>query len=78
MCWRPSAPRRWRSSSARVGEHGIDETVTPDRWRCPGAGRNLGLQAEGQADQGEAGVKQGAEKLKDKANDAADKLTGDK
>lgn len=34
------------------------------------------LQAEGQADQGEAGIKQGAEKLKDKANEAASKLTG--
>lgn len=34
------------------------------------------LQAEGQADQGKAGIKQGAEKLKDKANEAAGKLTG--
>ncbi|MDO8393738.1 MAG: CsbD family protein [Dietzia sp.] len=34
------------------------------------------LQAEGQADQGKAGIKQGAEKLKDKANEAASKLTG--
>ena len=34
------------------------------------------LQAEGQADQGSANVKQGAEKLKDKANEAASKLTG--
>ena len=34
------------------------------------------LQAEGQADQGKAGIKQGAEKLKDKANEAASKLNG--
>ena len=32
--------------------------------------------AEGQADQGSAGLKQGAEKLKDKANEAASKITG--
>ena len=43
----------------------------------PGAATgNRDLQAEGQADQGEAGIKQGAEKLKDKANEAASKLTG--
>ena len=34
------------------------------------------LKAEGQADQGSAGLKQGAEKLKDKANEAASKITG--
>lgn len=34
------------------------------------------LKAEGQADQGSAGLKKGAEKAKDKINEAADKLTG--
>lgn len=34
------------------------------------------LKAEGKADQGSAAVKGGVEKVKDKANEIADKLTG--
>ena len=37
---------------------------------------NDDMKAEGQADQGEAGIKQAGEKVKDKANEVADKLTG--
>ena len=37
---------------------------------------NDDMKAEGQADQGEAGIKQAGEKVKDKANEVAGKLTG--
>ena len=35
------------------------------------------LKNEGQADQASSGVKKGIEKVKDKANEVAEKLTGD-
>ncbi|MBD8505336.1 CsbD family protein [Hoyosella sp. G463] len=35
------------------------------------------LKAEGQADQAESGVKKGVENVKDKANEATKKVTGD-
>lgn len=35
------------------------------------------LQNEGKADQASSGIKKGVEKVKDKVNDVAEKLTGD-
>jgi len=41
------------------------------------AGGDEDLKSEGQADQASSAVKKGAEKVKDKANEIAGKLTGD-